>query len=109
MRPIAARCHHCSVSKPRSDVALLVATLVALVIAAYFATRFGDIYRIGDSEHRRDTITDVGAVALPVLFACACLFVAVVRRLNPDGFWAEARRERQELRDARAAGRVPLP
>lgn len=84
------------------DVGLAVATVVAVGVAAWFASRFGDLYRIGDTEHRRTTVADVAAIAVPLAVACGSLFVLVVRRGNPEGFVAEWRRERQELRDAKA-------
>ncbi len=89
------------------DVGLAVATVVAVMIAAVFATRFGDLYRIGDTEHRRTSVTDFAAIAVPLAVACGTLFVIVVRRGNPEGFFAEWRRERQELRDAKAQGGIP--
>lgn len=96
------RWHHTDVVKKGLDVGLAVATVVAVGVAAWFASRFGDLYRIGDTEHRRTTVADVAAIAVPLAVACGSLFVLVVRRGNPEGFVAEWRRERQELRDAKA-------
>jgi hypothetical protein len=95
------------VRNTKVDAALGAATIVALALAAYFAARFGDLYRSGVTEHHRTTIADVAAVAAPLAVACACVFVAVARRVNPDGFSAEWRRERQELRDAKAHAGLP--
>ena len=85
------------------DVAVSGAVVASAAMALYFGMRYGEPYRIGDSAHRRDTSSDFAFVAGPMVAMVVCLFVLAVRRTNPQGFRAEWRRERDELRAAKQA------
>jgi len=87
------------------DLVTAASALAAAAAAAYFALRHGDLYLVGDTMHHRSR-KEVLLVAMLVAWAAVAALVLVVRCGNPDRFWAEWRREREELRQAKAH-RVP--
>jgi uncharacterized protein HemY len=85
----------------RAGVLTFAVTIAALAAALYFAARFGDVYRDGDSEHRRHDLADAAAIAVPLFVGCVGAFVMLVHRINSQGMRAQWRHEQAELRAAR--------
>ena len=92
-----------------ADAVLGVSAVAAALAVAYFGFRHGSTYTIGISTRIRDTGRDDLLVALPALWLAIAGVVLLIRRANPDGFRAELRREREELRAARAFSRSSAP
>jgi hypothetical protein len=88
--------------RQRADVVLLVTGVAALLALAYFGARFGDVYRIGDSLHRRDTGYDRLTVAGPLLVAITSFVGSTFRRMTGGSLATQWKRERALLAEARS-------
>ncbi len=87
-----------------SDRCLAVLSLLALSLALYFRLRYGDLYRTGDTEHRRAALSDQLAYLVPGVVAACCLGALALRRLCGGSIKAQWERERELLRSARNEG-----
>lgn len=83
------------------DLVLISATTAALVVVAAAALRYGDVYVIGDSEHRRTTTADAMRILVPALIAVGCGATVALRRLAARPLGEQWRAERALLRAAR--------
>lgn len=83
------------------EVVLVVAGFVALSLAIYFRVRYGDVYRIGDSEHRRAGLSDQLAFVVPAAAFVGCMGLLALRRLSSGSIRAQWKGEQELLRRAR--------
>jgi hypothetical protein len=90
--------------RSRSEVVLVGAASVALTLAIYFRLRYGDAYRIGDSEHRRVGLSDQLAYLVPSVAFALCVGLGALRRLCGGSITMQWRGERHLLQSARWEG-----
>jgi hypothetical protein len=88
--------------RSRSDSLLAVVRLVALGLTLSFKAHYGNVYRIGDSEHRAVGLSDQLAYVVPGLAFAGCAALLVLRRLSGGSVRAQWNRERELLRAARS-------
>ena len=90
--------------RPRLEVVLVGAAFVSLTLALYFLLRYGDVYRIGDSEYRRAGLSDQLAYLLPSAALATSVGLLALRRLCGGSITTQWKRERELLRSARGEG-----
>lgn len=79
---------------------LALGAVVAAGIAIHYGLRFGDVYRVGDSEYRRTLFSDLTAIVIPAVVFLALVALLALRLLAGDGITAQWRRERELLKAA---------
>ena len=81
---------------------LVLVTVAALAAGAmiYFALRYGDAYRIGDTQYRRRAMSDRFAVLVPGLVLATSVALLALRRIAGDSITAQWRREIELLSEA---------
>jgi hypothetical protein len=90
--------------RPRFELVVSVTAVLALCLALIFLVRYGDVYRIGDSEYRRTGLSDRLAYLVPTLVLAGCVGLLALRRLCGGSIAGQWKHEREELRDVRRQG-----
>jgi muramoyltetrapeptide carboxypeptidase LdcA involved in peptidoglycan recycling len=75
--------------------------VAATAIAVKFGVRYGDFYKIGDSEYRRTGTGDALRIVVPSVVAAVAVIALLLSRLMPHGLRSEFSDEIEELRQAR--------
>lgn len=88
------------------EVLLLLVAVAAATVAVHFAVRYGDLYKFGDTEHRREGRRDALRVIVPAFVAAVAAIGLLLSRLTPHGLGRQYRDEVDGLRHARQWGRT---
>lgn len=83
------------------EILLLLVAVAAATVAVHFAVRYGDLYKVGDTEHRREGTRDALRVIIPAFVAAVAATGLLLSRLTPHGLGRQYRDEVDGLRDAR--------
>jgi hypothetical protein len=90
--------------RPRFELALSAVAVLALGLALAALARYGDVYRVGDSEYRHTGLSDQLAYLIPALVFAGCVGSLALRRLCGGSIAGQWARDRELLRDARRQG-----
>ena len=81
----------------RIDLALVIIAVVAAGATIYFALRYGDVHRFGDSEYRRLATSDRIAILVPAIVLGGSVTLLALRRLAGGSITAQWHRELELL------------
>jgi hypothetical protein len=90
--------------RPRFELVISVVAVLALGLVLAALARYGDVYRVGDSEYRHTGLSDQLAYLVPALLLAGCVGLLALRRLCGGSIVGQWEREREQLRDVRRQG-----
>jgi hypothetical protein len=88
------------------EILLLLVAIAASAVGLYFALRYGDFYKVGDTEYRREGARDAIRIIIPALIAATAATGLLLSRLTPHGLGRQYHNEVEGLREARKWART---